>query len=196
MASIYGRDDEILWQAFQKGERSAFEVIYQTNIQQLINYGYKITSDRNVIQDCTQDLFVELWENRERLSDVRSIRYYLLKSLRYKIVRHLRTHALSSFEEAKLEVEDNSPEFQLLCDEHSEIQTRHLRAALGQLPKRQQEAIHLRYFLGMTNDEVARIMGINYQSACKFLYTALKTLRQTLHLKSLGPLLLALTRFF
>jgi RNA polymerase sigma factor (sigma-70 family) len=193
---MYGQDDESLWLAFKKGERSAFEVVYETNVQQLISYGYKITSDRNVIQDCTQDLFVELWENRERLSDVRSIKYYLLKSLRYKIVRHLRTNVVSSFEEAQFEVEDNSPEFQLLYDEHSSIQTRHLLAALGQLPKRQQEAIHLRYFLNMTNDEMARIMGVNYQSACKFLYTALKNLRQTLHLKSLGPLLLALTRFF
>lgn len=65
--------------AFRTGDRMAFARLYKDNIHHLIRYGYKITSNRNLIQDCTQDLFVELWENREHLGDIRSLRFYLLK---------------------------------------------------------------------------------------------------------------------
>lgn len=57
--------------------------------------------------------------------------------------------------------------------------------------KRQREAIQLRYFHNMSNEEVVYIMGVNYQSACKFIYTALVPLRDIMHLSSFLPLLIS-----
>lgn len=90
--------DPALWQAFKQGDRVAFERIYEQHIQPLINYGYKITTDRNLIQDCIQDLFVELWESRERLTNTDSVRFYLLKALRNKLIRHLQATPTDSLD--------------------------------------------------------------------------------------------------
>src|SRR5690606_16061393 len=76
------------WCAFKKGDKKAFSTIYKAHIHDLLNYGYKVTSDRKLIEDSIQDLFLELWQNRERLSETTSIRFYLFKALRYKIVRN------------------------------------------------------------------------------------------------------------
>lgn len=184
-----GNDDAGLWEAFQKGDRGAFARVYQGHVHHLIRYGYKVTSNRNLIQDCTQDLFVELWENREQLPEIRSLRFYLLKSLRYKLVKHLRFEQPESLDDERMETHDDHFENQTVRQETLTRQSKQLETALAQLPKRQQEAIHLRFYHELNNEEVARIMGVNYQSACKFIYTGLKTLREIMHLSSIIPVL-------
>ncbi len=175
-----GQDDRALWFAFQKGDRDAFETIYRTHIAHLISYGFKITGEKPVIQDCIQDLFMELWDHREGLGEVRVIKHYLLKSLRYKIVRSKRESHTEDLEVVSYQIEEDPFENRLLEEEVGVQQSKKLHAALAKLPKRQKEAIHLRYFEEMSNEEVADLMGVNYQSACKFIYTGLKNLRDFL----------------
>lgn len=79
----------------------------------------------------------------------------------------------------------------LFAQETLTQQSAQLMSVLETLPKRQWEAIHLRYFQELSNEDVAEVMGVNYQSACKFIYTALKTLREKLQLSSLIPLLMS-----
>ena len=170
------------WRAFKKGSREAFASIYQEHARSLLNYGYKVTSDRRVIEDSLQDLFFELWKNRAGLSETTSIRFYLFKALRYKILRNLKVNGrpIPQPEDGAASLLEASHESYLIGLEVQSFQMAHLRELIGNLPIRQQEAINLRYYHNFSNEEIARIMGVNYQSACKFLYTALRTLKANL----------------
>lgn len=181
-----GRDP---WRDFQAGDRATFEFLYHNHIQHLLAYGAKITRNRNLVQDCIQDLFVELWESRENLAMVHSAKHYLLKSLRYKIIRQLQSDRSETLEETQFPIQLENVESEWLLNETTLLNVQQLNAALDRLPKRQKEAIYLRYFQELTNEEVAQVMGVNYQSACKFIYTALKTLREKMHLSALIPLI-------
>jgi RNA polymerase sigma factor (sigma-70 family) len=183
----FGSDETALWHAFKEGDREAFDNLYRTHISVLISYGYKLTNNRSLIQDCIQDLFVELWNNRSNQTSVLSIRHYLLKSLRYKLVRTLRQDVNESLEESQIPANLFNIESDMLQREASKQQAQQLDLVLNQLPKRQKEAIYLRYYEELSNEEVAHVMGVNYQSACKFIYTALKTLREKLKLSALFP---------
>src|SRR5690349_6570266 len=55
----------------------------------LYRYGGKFTTDHQQLEDCIQELFIELWKAASR-SAVVSVRSYLLKSLKYKLLRNLR----------------------------------------------------------------------------------------------------------
>jgi RNA polymerase sigma factor (sigma-70 family) len=55
-----------------------------------------------------------------------------------------------------------------------------LRTLIKQLPKRQQEAINLRYYHDFSNEEIAKIMGVNYQSAANFIFLAIRKLKLNL----------------
>lgn len=173
------------WQAFKRGSRDAFETIYRENVRDLINYGYKVASDRRLIEDSIQDLFFELWNSRSGLSDTTSVRFYLFKALRYKIVRNARIdsdrHFVPSLSSAD-DFIDGSHESYLIGLEVQSDQMANLRELISSLPRRQQEAINLRYYQNFSNDEIARIMGVNYQSACKFIYSALKNLKANLQI--------------
>lgn len=184
---------DLTWQAFKKGDQDAFAAIYREHVKDLLNYGYKVTSARTLIEDSIQDLFFELWKNRSGLSETTCIRFYLFKALRYKIVRNAKIDELTFIQQPDPRMQnlaELSHESYLIGLEVQSYQMTHLKELIASLPKRQQEAINLRYYHDFSNEEIARIMGINYQSACKFIYSALKSLKLNLQVSITSYLLL------
>ena len=85
-------DEVKMWNEFRSGNHTAFTQIYQNYVSLLYNYSTSITPDRELIKDCLHDLFVELWKNHQNLGETTSIRYYLMASIKRKLVRHLETN--------------------------------------------------------------------------------------------------------
>ena len=186
------REFDDLWHSFKNGNKDAFAAIYKEHIKLLLNYGYKLTSDRALIEDSIQDLFFELWQNKQRISETTSIKFYLFKALRYKICRNIKLNEFVEFPDIEKQgdiLDYASHESFLIGIEVQSIQMRHLKDLINKLPKRQQEAINLRYYNNFSNEEIAQIMGVNYQSACKFIYTALRKLKLNLQVSVTSYLL-------
>ncbi len=170
-----------LWQAFKTGDKEAFSIIYKQNIDDLLSYGYRITSDRQLIRDSIQDLFLNLWQTRMNLNDTDSIRFYLYRSLRNKIIgdirknNHTKIDSTNLFEDiiGALSIEDDLIELEQLSE-----QLIKLKRAIQKLPKRQQEIIQLRFYHDFSFDEIAEIMKINNQSVRNLLHRAISELRQ------------------
>lgn len=187
---------DALWDSFKKGNQTAFSEIYRNYAALLLNYGSKISSDKTLVEDSIQDLFVELWSSRVRISRTSSIKFYLFKALRYKIVRNRKAshYEDKQFQEnhtAHLKVSSYEDDFIEL--ELQSFQMKHLRETLANLPPRQREAINLRYFHNFSNDEIARIMNITYPSACKFIYAGLKKLTENLKMSVMDILVFTCT---
>ena len=79
----------------------------------------------------------------------------------------------------------------MIDEEVYQLQISQLQTSLQKLPKRQQEAINLRYYHDFSNEEVAQIMGVNYQSACKFIYTGLRFLKENIIIPTFFYLLIS-----
>jgi RNA polymerase sigma factor (sigma-70 family) len=181
-------EKERLWGSFLQGDKRSFEEIYRRNIKDLLNYGYKVTSDKRLIEDSVQDLFYELWQSRERLSETTSIKFYLFRAIRYKIIRNAKDRKIEftdHLNESEIGSDEFNQESHLIEIESLAFHETHLKDIIGKLPKRQQEAINLRYYHNFSNEEIAAIMEVNYQSACKFIYTALKSLKLNLKASAL-----------
>ena len=73
-----------IWDNFRNGQENAFVLIYNQFIDTLYNYGERLTDDRELIKDSVQDLFVDLWKNKEKLPQVTSVKYYLFKAYKRK----------------------------------------------------------------------------------------------------------------
>ena len=173
--------DLILWQAFKSGDKEAFSKIYQENIDDLLSYGYRITGDRQLIRDSIQDLFLNLWQTRLKISDTDSIRFYLYRSLRNKILEGIKKNKYTEIDSTNL-FEDIigalSIEEDLIETEQMSEQLLKLKRAIQQLPKRQQEIIQLRYYHDFSFDKIAEMMQINNQSVRNLLHRAIAELRQ------------------
>ena len=174
-----------LWQAFKSGDKEAFSIIYKDNIDDLLSYGYRITSDRQLIRDSIQDLFLNLWQTRSNLNETDSIRFYLYRSLRNKIIgdirknNHTKIDSTNLFEDiiGALSIEDDLIESEQLSE-----QLLKLKRAIQQLPKRQQEIIQLRYYHDFSLVEIAKMMKINNQSVRNLLHRSITELRQFFYL--------------
>ena len=165
------------WNAFKQGDWDAFTALYGEFYELLNNYGRKFTRDADLIQDVVHDLFVRLWTTRMRLGDPVSVKNYLYKALRSTLFRKIQS--LSKFVEL-----DNEGGFEVnfIPDASFRQEEQELRkqviALVNTLPPRQQEIIFLRFYEGMSYEEIAVIMDINMSSTYKLLYKALDNLQK------------------
>lgn len=135
----YLQDDQHLWDDFRNGCENSYALIYQSHFYSLYSYGLKICGEREVVKDCIQDLFVYIWRNREKLTTTNSIKYYLYKSLKRRLIDSFRFHQmhfeLTEFE-AKIEVVC-SEENNIIITQTSEAQKKGVLLALEKLTVRQ-----------------------------------------------------------
>jgi RNA polymerase sigma factor (sigma-70 family) len=175
-------DDSQLWQAFKRGDRRAFETLLNQYYPLLLNYGVRFYRDKEFVKDSVHDLFVEIWNRREHLSDVVSVKSYLLQSLRRNIIRE--SGRLKWFREADKISDDHdfdvefNIETYLISRETETESLQKLQSELEKLTKRQREAIFLRFNQDLSYEEIANIMAINYRSVVNLIHEAIKSIRQ------------------
>lgn len=157
-----------LWVNFQNGSEQAFTEIYNAFFRLLYNYGCKFTSDRDLVKDSIHDLFVKLWEKRCDVNIVSSLKYYLLKAMRHKMMDALDRKKKLSLGQDNLSEERFELvlpyESLLISHQLSEEQRASLLRALNSLTPRQKEAIFLRYYNNMSYEEIALLMSLSVDS--------------------------------
>ncbi len=171
--------DSDLWDDFLEGSKIAYAYVYSKYASTLYNYGYKISQNRELTEDCLQDLFLTILETRERLGRTDSIKFYLMRSLRREIVRKLTNEQRFDHELDTLEF---SIEFYYeptwLDRQISREQSSLLLKELNSLPARQKEALFLKYFDNLSYEEIAGVMGIEQTSVYKIVYKAIASLQK------------------
>jgi len=190
-------DDALLWIKFKNGDRDAFTLLYKKHIIPLIAYGSKLCSDRDQLRDQIQELFVELWNSREYLTETDSVKFYLFRALRYKLVRLAKSlHRQADIVRMNIYEErpymENSIETSIVEKEVQVYNTALLKEAVSHLTVRQQEIIQLRFYQGFSHDQIAELMQMNYQSVSNLLYRALGSLKERMSIPALVSFILFL----
>jgi RNA polymerase sigma factor (sigma-70 family) len=183
--------DLILWRSFTQGDWDAYSRLYDSYFRLLNNYGYKFTRETELIEDAVHDLFVRLWTSRERLSNPPSVKNYLFKSMRNILLRKMKREEKFTDidgQEYPLSFSISYGNETIKRVEDRELQAK-IRAFIDTLPPRQQEIIFLRFYEGLSYEEIADIMSISVNSAYKLLYKALDNLQDTFGASSFSILL-------
>ena len=178
--------DISIWQEFKKGNENAFNFIYDTYFPILYNYGCQFTNDKEVVKDHIQDLFVDLKIKRSKLGDTTSIKFYLFKSLKRKIVRALGKTRHVIYDKNVSENYDFeialSHESYLIHSQLDIEMKEKLEEVLKKLTKRQKEAILYYYHEGLTYEEIASLMNFSRVEYARILISRAKVkLRKELH---------------
>lgn len=171
-----------LWTKFRQGDREAFGSIYRQHIDGLYHYGMHFCRDEERVKDCLQDLFHDMWADRQHISaEVRHIRYYLLSSLRRRLLRSLqndRRHPVklpgTSFDFALTPPRETV----IILDELYQERVAQLHQAIASLSRRQREAIYLRFFQNLSYGEVAELMSMQVDSVYNLVSKAIGVLKK------------------
>ncbi|QHT66543.1 sigma-70 family RNA polymerase sigma factor [Rhodocytophaga rosea] len=177
----------ILWRDFKNGDMAAYATIYKKYFLVLYQYGKKISNDPEVVKDTIQDLFIKLWNNRENLKETTSIKYYLLTSLKRKLIDSLRSPQ-ARFEAHTESLEQDlfvigEPEEEILSKKEDVLK------ALNRLSTHQQKLVQLKFYKNLSNHEIAQEMGITIQSVYNSVFKTLKSLRNQLSILIIALLL-------
>lgn len=173
-------DDVKLWDDFKVDKPYALPKIYHDNIQYLFRYGKKFTSNQEVIKDSIQELFYDLIRTRKNLGFTDNIRFYLFKSLKRILIRESvefskKLDKYEYDEEANFRTVFSSEDE--LIDQEDEVRNKNLIiTALKILSPKQQEILYYKYNCNFEYDQICEIMSMNYDSARKMMYRALKSL--------------------
>lgn len=173
--------DITLWNQLRSGDEEAFSSLFERYYSTLVNYGKTLMTGEDRVKDCVQDVFVDIWTYRFKLNEAIVVKAYLLSSVRKRIARlHHREHIFSNIKNTdSLEfLFDFSIEDRLIADETTAKKVEQLNKSINKLSDRQKEAIYLRYHQGLTVDQVADVLNLNYQSTKNLLHRAILQLRK------------------
>ncbi len=177
-------DEVAIWDQFRAGDQRAFTELYQHFVQPLYSYSMGVTSDKELIKDCLHDLFVELWRNHATIGPTTSVKYYLMASIKRKLVRHLETQLKNHVHHTNYMMDFSEADYSqesILIKYEDEIRTnKQLANCLNMLSKRQREAISLRFFQNMDTDQISDSMKINPQSVYNLIFGALRVMKEGL----------------
>ena len=173
--------DIALWNQLRLGDEEAFSSLFERYYSTLVNYGKTLMTGEDRVKDCVQDVFVDIWTYRFKLNEAIVVKAYLLSSVRKRIARlHHREHIFSNIKNVdSLEfLFDFSIEDRLIADEITAKKVEQLNKSINQLSDRQKEAIYLRYHQGLSVEQVAEVLNLNYQSTKNLLHRAILQLRK------------------
>ena len=173
--------DSAIWDAFRLGDKSAYAEIYELYFDSLYSYGKKFLADQTQVEDAIQDLFIRLWRTRERLSTVDNIKFYLFLSLR-RDIRRIKEKAVENVDYESFLTTHDHPVDEYNPTESDRELTHRLVAILKNLPKRQLEAITLRYYENFSITEIASIMDVSEKTVRNTLHNSLTLLRKNSNL--------------
>mgnify|MGYP001202533975 FL=1 len=165
------------------GKRSALEGLFRRYHKDLFRYALKFCGDRDLAEDHIQSLFLKIWDRKANLGEVKAVKTYLWTALRRSLMASL-DEQKKSWQRYMNQNEGDpfflSVEEVIIKNEHKEIQREKLEKAIAMLSPRQREVVYLRFYEGMSYQEIEEIMAVNYQVARNYLHKGLQRLRETL----------------
>ena len=165
--------------AFQLGDANAFASLYDMHINILINFGSKLTTDKELLKDCIQDVFIKLYSKKDELNIINNMKSYLFIALKNKIFDEYRKRTYISdtpIEETNVS-SSTDLELDYLVKEQTHMESLMIQNFLVRLSPRQREVLTLYYLEEKKYEDICLIMNMNYQSVRNLMHRSLTKLR-------------------
>jgi RNA polymerase sigma-70 factor (sigma-E family) len=171
------------------GAAASVTALYAEHALGLVRLAVVVTGDRAAAEDIVQDAFLGLYRRWDYLPDMTAPLAYLRVSVMNGCRTALRRRSRLGFwpgggssgdlDEAALAGPGalaESAEASVLLGEEQRL----VAAALRKLPRRQREAVVLRYYLDLSVEETAQVMGISLGTVKSATHRALAAVGRTL----------------
>lgn len=131
-----------LFTRLEAREEQAYTSMINTCADAMFRYGIRFVPDENFVRNCIQDVFVDLWDSREKLKEV-ALKPYLFKALRRRVLLQ-----------------------QLAADDASCVEKNYAFTMEPdfQATPAQKELLYLRLYEGLDPDQITMIMDLNREN--------------------------------
>jgi RNA polymerase sigma factor (sigma-70 family) len=172
------------WTQLKLGNHEALLDLYSQHYLGLINYGIKLTGDRELTNDCIAQVLLRLWEKRYDLPTVENCRSYLLTCLRRELFEVLKSedkrvaHYLN-LKRVCNQYEQSYEEYLIQSQENKSTRA-NLTRAFARLSNREIELVRMKFFENLSYNAISVKCGITKRTAYNIIHGALKSLKKEL----------------
>ena len=166
-----------IFRRLRNGDEKALTELFDLYYSALCMFANKYLRDMDLSRSLVQQVFIDLWMKREKISISTSVKSYLYTTVKNRCIDALRkTKATTEISES---VENlNQTPFRNLMEE-AELNDR-INASINQLPDKCREIFLLCRFEGLKYAEIAEKLGISVKTVEMQMGIALKKLRDSL----------------
>lgn len=163
--------------ALSKGDQRAFEVLFVYYQPKLVYYLNGFIKDAELSRDMAQDIFLNIWNNKEKCSEIKSFKAYIFKLGKNTICNYY-DHSLVNekyvaeqlakpFGTENLEEIIFAQQLQTLID-----------MTVSQMPPQRKLIYSMSRIDGLSNNEIAEKLNINKRTVENHLTAALADIRK------------------
>lgn len=180
MPSIHPYDEKALQALIAGGNRRAFAQFYELHIQHVYRYIFLFTRSKQDTEEILQDIFIKVWEQREKLPHIEATREYLFRMAKNKLLDNIRHQQIRHRvqQELKRTNEFSAGTTADQCAYKEYYQT--VQQAIDKLPPKRKLIFRLNIENGLSQDEIAAQLHISKSVVQKQLYSATHFVRQYL----------------
>jgi RNA polymerase sigma-70 factor (family 1) len=150
-----------------------FVKLYAEYFNPLKKFVFNLTSDTSLADDIVQDSFEWLWESRDKLSHVTTLRPYLYSVVKHKVFNHLRHRIVRRQYSVHLLTIATHETIDLLF-ELDDV----LKAGLKRLTKKEREVFVLSRHQHLSNMEIAAMLNVSQRTIENHVTRGLKKLSE------------------
>lgn len=150
----------------------------------LIRFGLKLCGDDELVKDCVNQIFLNIWEKKERLPDVANVKPYLFTILRNLIADEFKAQEKLDNAVGQKMAQDDNTELSyedILIRVQTDDELKHkLRTAIQKLTPKQIKLIQMKFFEGLSYEQIAECSSQSVKTSYNTIYDAVKSLRKML----------------
>jgi RNA polymerase sigma-70 factor (family 1) len=162
----------------QQGDSEAFLALYNHYHSALYHYVLRFVKSPAIAEDILQDVFLKIWEIKNRINPQLSFKAYLYRICRNSVFKLLKKMAVD--ENLRVEVMHQltqsvaDADLKLLWQQYESI----LQTAVNNLSPQRQKVFRLCREEGKTYDQVANELGISRNTVKEHMVLAMKLIRE------------------
>lgn len=160
-----------------EGDRNAFRELYQRYTPVLYPFVKSLCNDDALCEDIVQEIFIKIWDNRAKATDIKQVKSYLFRSAKNRFLNELRKQ---KNERTVIKnrlfnaIDTETPEQQLTFKEGMRLGDE----ALARLSPKRRLIVEMSTREGLSLDEISLRVGASKNVVKKLLYSGLAMIRK------------------
>jgi RNA polymerase sigma-70 factor (ECF subfamily) len=177
LSNLNSNPDTVLINRLREGDKLALTDLYNTYWQLLFISAYNIIKDKELCEDIIQDIFMNIWHNREKLEINISLKGYLYACARYQVFNHFKKNKdkihIEFFNDLDKRFQYATPETEMM---HNEL-VQEINTIIETLPEKCQLVYKLSREEQLSHKEIAVRLNISTKTVENHITKALQTIR-------------------
>lgn len=170
-------EDSRLIALLREGDPLSFEILFQKYYVRFYNFVFNLTKNSQAAEDIIQNVFMKIWINRASLRPDQSIHNYIYVLSKREMLNHIRDRKAYVQVERLVITEQPSEEVTDQSMALKELDER-IRRFIADMPEQRRKVFLLSRYRGLTNKEIAEMMGLSVRTVDRHINLALTSLKK------------------